>query len=725
MKFCTGNSLIRLLVIGCFGISLGLRGFERLPDGGLRIHDSGEWKVFELEQKSQLITKTLLANTPEAPVLSERGKPFTQTYRRLGTSRLVVKLQTGTDSQALARAVGATTPGAVAYAPGYFVFTAPSFAAALEAAEKLRNRPGVLYAEPILAKSWAKRGLPNDPLFSHQWHLLNTGQHGATPGVDVNITNVWPRFTGKGIVVNIVDDGLQYTHPDLADNVLLDWQHDYRDGDEDVAPITNGDKQDSHGTAVAGVVAARGNNGIGVVGAAYEASLVGVRLIGGDTGDDQDANAIAHSNSVVHISNNSWGPDDTGYIVGGVGSLALAALENGVSIGRGGKGTIFVWAAGNGGLEMDNANYDGFNSSIYTVSVGALNDQGRRADYSERGACLLVSAPSGLETRESARRQGTTTTDLLGDAGYNRGIGIIGPFAPGELADTDYTQAFNGTSSSAPLVSGVVALVLQANPNLGWRDLQEVLLRSAVKNDPGNAEWFTNAAGLHFNHNFGAGMVNADAAVKLALSWTNLPPQTNAVCVLTNLTVSIPDGDTNGTLHYLDFYRANLRVESVRLAVDIPHVHRGDLIIDLISPAGTISHLAEVHNDTNVNFTHTFKSVMNWGESSQGVWRVRVADARKNDATGMVKSLALTVYGTGEANVPHVYDNFRISAWTVKEGAIRLSVTGPPMLPLQIEGSFDLQNWTALYSTNTRNGKFDYSEALLPDDVVKYYRVTK
>jgi hypothetical protein len=132
-----------------------------------------------------------------------------------------------------------------------------------------------------------------------------------------------------------------------------------------------------------------------------------------------------------------------------------------------------------------------------------------------------------------------------------------------------------------------------------------------------------------------------------------------------------------------------------------------------------------MHNDTNANFTHTFKSVMNWGENSQGVWRVRVADARKNDATGTVRSLALTVYGTGQAFVPHTYDDFRISGWSVQDGVIRLSVTGPPMLPLQIEGSYDTQNWTALYATNSSSGKFDYSEALLQDDGVKYYRVTK
>lgn len=132
--------------------------------------------------------------------------------------------------------------------------------------------------------------------------------------------------------------------------------------------------------------------------------------------------------------------------------------------------------------------------------------------------------PSG---NDATRAQGTTTTDLVGDFGYNRSDVTAGPVGPDDLADRNYTQNYNGTSSAAPVVSGVVALMLQANPNLGWRDVQEVLIRSATQTDPQNVEWRTNKAGFKFNPNFGAGRVNAGAAVAFATNWTNLPAMTS------------------------------------------------------------------------------------------------------------------------------------------------------------------------------------------------------
>ncbi len=670
-----GSGRQKALFLACAGLIIGSpvgRSVEPAIAPVHYIEEDGRMRAFEIDPsvahittraKVQRVQTTLSTATAEEVrlyatalsnttgdevelVLYEKGAARTEEKRRILTQRVTARLAPGTDAQALATSFGAATAGELSYAPGHYIFQIPQTGGALRLAELLRTQPGVVSAQPILASKLYPRAVPNDPLLPQQWTLFNTGQNGALPGADINLEKVWDTYRGKGININIVDDGLQFTHPDLAANCNTQMQYDYRDNDNDPSPNTAGpqDSHDSHGTACAGVAAAVGNNNLGGAGSAFEATLIGVRLIGGSTGADQNAAAIGHSNSVVHISNNSWGPADNGMVIGGASSLELAALENGVKTGRGGKGTIFMWAAGNGGLNQDNANYDSYNSSIYTVSVGALNDLGEEADYSEPGACLAIAAPSGAENGENGRPQGTTTTDLVGDAGYNNSGKDVGPVGPDDLANRDFTQNFNGTSSATPLASGVVALVLQANPQLGWRDLQEVIIRTASKAAPGDSDWITNKAGFHFNHKFGAGRINASAAVNTALSWRNLDAQTNTLIVQENLALAIPDNDPNGVSRTCDV-TSNVRVEHVTVGVDIAHPYRGDLAITLTSPGGTVSRLAELHGDTNSVLVHTYKSVFNWGENSKGVWTVKVADLRAPNA-GTLNSLTLTVFGT-------------------------------------------------------------------------------
>ena len=642
-------------------------------------------------------------------VLYPKDSPRTEWTRRVLTREVLVRLAPGTDAAALARAVGATAGPELSYAPRHYIFRVTQPGAALQVAAALATQPGVEHVEPVLKRKLAKRLVPSDPLFSNQWTLLNTGQNGATAGADINVTNVWDSYRGTGIIVGVIDDGLLYTHPDLAANANTTIHYDYRDGDNDPKPegtagvnAQGEPNADSHGTATAGVIAARGNNGIGSAGVAFEASLVGLRLIGGTTGDTQDGAALSHSNSVIHIYNNSWGPTDNGLVKGGAGTLALAALQNGANTGRGGRGSIFVWAAGNGGAALDNAGYDSYNGSIYTISVGALTDLGTKADYSERGACLIVAAPSGAETDGGPRLQGTTTTDLLGDFGYNRSTVAIGAVNPGDLENRDYTQNYNGTSSAAPVVSGVVALILQANPNLGWRDVQEVLIRSATQTDPTNNEWRTNKAGFKFNPNFGAGRVNAGAAVALATNWSNLATMVTTTSEQASLSVAIPDNDSNGVIRSFDLSTSNLRVEQAVVTVDITHTKRGDLVINLVSPAGTISPLAELHNDTGANYTAmTFRSTFNWGEDSKGTWQVQVSDRRAAE-TGTLTRVKLDVFGTTPAAPT-------LAAKAVGTGQFTLGVAGTPALAytLQYNTNATVTNWTTLFSTNAPANIFD------------------
>ncbi|MFA6544337.1 MAG: S8 family serine peptidase [Limisphaerales bacterium] len=631
-----------------------LRGVYTLQDGGqTRVFEVALDEVYVRSQNSaqtipvaafgqvdavrthaELLTRTT-GNETEL-VLYEAGRPRDVASRRVLTKQVLVRMAPGAVPGPLAAMSGAAVGAEISHLPGHYLFTTAQTGSALTVAEWLRAQPGVISADPQLARQMVRRFIPNDPFFTNQWHLRNTGQNGGTPGMDINVTNVWDNFRGTGVTIGIVDDGLQGTHPDLTNNVNFAIGHDYNFGDNDPSPNV---LADFHGTAVAGVAAGRGNNGRGICGVAFEATLAGIRLIAAPTTDAQEAAAMLHSNAVVFVSNNSWGPADDAQNLSAPGPQMAAALASATTTGRGGLGTIFLWAAGNGGQVGDNANYDGYANSIYTIAVGALNDLGRRASYSEPGADVVISAPSG---NDSTRPQGTSTTDLVGTNGYNTGTSPD----PLEYTASDYTSRFNGTSSASPVAAGVVALLLQANPTLGWRDVQEILIRSATVNQPTHSDWFTNGAGFHFNHDFGAGLVNAGVAVALATNWTNLTPQFSYSAQQTGLGLSIPDNNSNGVTYAFNVVSGNIRVEHVTLTVNITHSFRGDLAVDLISPAGTVSRLAERHSDPNRDYQDwTFMSVRHWGELADGTWTVRVSDRSPSDA-GVLNSLALRLYGT-------------------------------------------------------------------------------
>lgn len=566
-------------------------------------------------------------------VLYEVGAPRNPYTRRVLTKQVLVRAESGAELDAAA--AGVSSPVAVDYAPGYFLVETAETGGALDAADRLRSQPGVQSAEPLLARQQRKKWVPNDTLFAQQWHLVNTGQGGGTAGIDVKVTNVWDAYRGSGILIGIVDDGLQVTHTDLVQNVntTIDWDWNGNDAD----PSPNVANEDFHGTSCAGVAAARGNNGRGVSGAAPEATLVGYRLIGGTATDAMEASAMTTNNHLVPIKSNSWGPNDDGATLEAPGALTAAAFSNATATGRGGRGTILVWAGGNGLDANDNANYDGYANSIYTIAVAALTDGGVQSWYSEPGANLVVTAPS------SGGATDIVTTDLMGEDGYN----YTG--ASGELADKNYTKTFGGTSSATPLVAGILALVLEANPNLGWRDVQEILIRSATKNAPSDADWRTNSAGFSFNHKYGAGLVNARAAVALATNWVNLGAQIRATVSETNQTLAIPDNNTNGLARSFNFAATGMRVEHATVTLDVRHLNRGQLAVTLTSPSGMQSRLAEKHTDSGDHYSGwTFSSVRHWGEPAQGTWTLKIADLTSG-TVGTMRWARVDLHGTALA----------------------------------------------------------------------------
>ena len=356
-----------------------------------------------------------------------------------------------------------------------------------------------------------------DFLYGCQWHLNNTGQFGSSPGHDINVEEVWESTKGEGVNIAIVDDGLQYSHPDLTDNVITSRNHSYY-GDDVYR------ENETHGTAVAGLIAARDNE-IGVRGAAPRASIYAYDLLAGRLSDAGIEDAMTRDRGVTAISSNSWGHHDLGRLFPNAATTD-AALVRGVQEGFGGKGISYVFAAGNGALRTDNSNFDGYNNHYAVISACSVNIGGVRSGYSEPGANLWVCAPSDDSSREYAGITTTTTRDR-------------------------YTTNFGGTSAAAPIVSGVIALVRATNAELTWRDVKLILAASARQVDADDDGWEEGALlygdnpdmeRYSFNHDYGFGLVDAGAAVALARDWpASSPPWREVTGRSSGEALSIPD----------------------------------------------------------------------------------------------------------------------------------------------------------------------------------------
>ncbi|MBE9041211.1 S8 family serine peptidase [Oscillatoriales cyanobacterium LEGE 11467] len=545
-------------------------------------------------------------------------------------TKWAIGLEAGASPEAVAASLGAENMGAVRHQPNTFILDFPSTIdpRKVPATSNPSPSPGVEFLYPLTQRQQQTRAvsprfLPNDSLFGDQWHLVNTGQTGGTVGVDANIELAWDLARGTGVVIAIVDNGLQPAHPDLSDRYRADLSFDFNDGDFDPSPII-GTARDYHGTAVAGVAAGNGNNNLGISGAAPNASIAGFRLVDAPTSDLDEANALSYKSQEIDIYNNSWGPTDDARRLEGPGPLTLAALENGTTNGRGGLGSIYLWSAGNGLEKNDNINYDGYANSRYTIAVGAIDHKGKQAFYSEPGAPMLVTAYSNGDG------VGITTTDLLGDDGLSSG---------------NYTSGFGGTSSSTPLVSGVVALMLEVNPNLTWRDVQHVLVETAEQNDIADLDWKTNGAGHLVNHKYGFGAVDALAAVEAATTWVTVAPEVSATSGEIAVKTTVPDNNPTGVSSTISIVE-DINLEWVEIVFDATHAYRGDLEIVLTSPDGTESVLAQTHDDFKDDYNSwTFTSARHWGESSFGDWTLAVSDGVGGDI-GLWNSWQLNFYGT-------------------------------------------------------------------------------
>ena len=490
--------------------------------------------------------------------------------------------------------------------------------------------------------------VPNDPLFADQWHLQNKGQVGADKlpgktGEDLNVVRAWNFATGTGVQIAVVDDGLDISHEDL--NVAQGKSWDYRINAYGDPSSSEG----AHGTSCAGLAAAKGGNGIGVTGVAFNARVVGYNLLVASTADF-GADAMVKGLADNHIYTNSYGATDGTGLLSPSDAAWRAAIDTGTATGRGRKGAVYIWAAGNG-APLDRSDYDGQTNYQGVLAVGSLNDQGKRSSYSEPGSNLLVMAFGG----EFCSGHTTTTTDVTAAAGFNDGTSQRNDY----LGLPNYTRCFNGTSAAAPQAAGVVALMLEANPGLGWRDVRALLASTARKSDPGDADWRNNAAGMPINHNFGFGAIQASAAVAAATTWKNLPPQKTAEARTTLVAPQpIPDNGATVTSELVvspSALGALRAIEFVDVNITLDHPDVGELELLLTSPSGTRSTLAVVH-DCRSEFGQTvgcgaalaegarFGVVRLMGESALGVWTLSMRDGKAGQ-TGALLAWGIKVYG--------------------------------------------------------------------------------
>ena len=494
---------------------------------------------------------------------------------------------------------------------------------ASEAASTLANwqTSGLIEAAyPLIERSMEPRWTPNDAKFNEQWHLVNSGQTGGISGEDVNITGAWNSYKGAGVVIGIVDDGLDWNHPDIFTDYDSSLDYDFCNNDGDPTPTSN----NAHGTAAGGVAAATGNNGIGVTGAAPEATLVGLQLISCSTTDVRESDTLGHERQSIDIYSNSWGPSDNGETLSGPGPLMLAALEADALQGRNGNGNIITWAAGNGLDDNDNSNYDGYANLRYTIAVTAVDHKGRQSYYAEPGANILVASPSNGDG------ESITTTDIEGSGGYS---------------SSDYTSTFGGTSSATPLVSGIIALMFEANANLTWRDVQHILVETSRKNHANDLSWSTNGAGHLVSHKYGYGVIDAGAAVAASVNWTTSEEEISFTSGTIQTDLDIPD-NTGEIVYSNTTVTDAIQIENIDVIVDLPHTFRGDMNLTLTSPSGTRSILAEKHGDGGNNFNNwRFGTVHHWGEDSRGEWSLSLEDQGNGDS-GTLNDWELIIYGT-------------------------------------------------------------------------------
>jgi len=474
---------------------------------------------------------------------------------------------------------------------------------------------------------------PNDPLYFGGQVGNENGQtylHGKKwvdgqllddQAPHINVLGAWAAgYTGQGVVIGIVDDGLETAHEDLGPNFVA--EHSYNFGalvgqdPANVEPVNPGDR---HGVPAAGIAAARGGNGLGVTGVAPYAGLSALRIDWYDTTSDMFTQATEYHSEQIQVKSHSY-TQSISYM--NDHEMVIANRNSAAA------GCVNVRAAGN---SYANANARSAQADRTSIVVAALGSDAQAADYSNFGANVFVTAPSSDSLYNLDQ---ITTTDRSGADGFN-----------GIPTHDAYTNAFGGTSASTPIVAGVVALVLQANGDLDVRGVKHVLAETSRVVDPGHGDWQTNGAGYSFNPYYGFGLVDATAAVNYAAAYT--APGREISIGSGQVAVDQAIADIGPAVTSTFTITDTNPLESIELQVtlgDGPYWGNYDIL--LTSPLGTTSQLSYSEIGAPGAFelaSWEFSSAQFWGENPAGQWIVSIQDLVAQDS-GTWESYEFTGY---------------------------------------------------------------------------------
>ncbi|KAJ7766898.1 peptidase S8/S53 domain-containing protein [Mycena metata] len=566
---------------------------EHDPTTGVPLSDvAGALGVEVVEQAGELINHWLVRVEKSESDLSPRGEIFDRvldTYNRMRRDPALAQRSNG-----------------VASSVRYL------------ARQTLRQRvkrapPPIPQPTDWTAQAIADRLGIQDPMFTKQWHLVNDEE----PEHSMNATSVWEEMglTGKGIISSLVDDGLDYTSEDLKDNFDAEDSYDFNDHEKLPTPKNS---DDHHGTRCAGQIAAGKNNACGI-GIAYNSKVAGVRILSGPISDVDEAASLNYGFQNVSIYSCSWGPPDNGKSMEGPGYLIKKAVVNGINNGRGGLGSIFVFASGNGATHGDQCNFDGYTNSIYSVTVSAVDYKGLHPYYSEPCAANMIVAYS------SGSGRSIVTTDK---------------------GENSCATTHGGTSAAAPNAVGVFALALEARPDLTWRDIQHLCVLTARQINKDDPDWEPTALkGRSYSYKYGFGALDAYEFVKAAKTWEVVKPQVWFHTPTIQIEYGVmPEPEVysggqligkGGIVSWMTVTRqmveeANMeKLEHINVKVWIDHTRRGDVEVEVVSPTGIRSVLAGKRSGDAAKTGYpgwTFMSVKHWGENPVGDWSIKVND---------------------------------------------------------------------------------------------------
>ncbi len=541
------------------------------------------------------------------------------------TPRLVVTLPRGINPNKFANTYAVKLVGEMVVPANTYIYNAGTISNAERLINRLKNtdmNPVMDSIMPIIRDAF----VPNDSLYPinspvapwpGQWYLKKTG----AALVDINIVPAWNLdFTGSGVVIGLIDDGFEITHPDLTTNYSATNAFDFGQSDSNPSPVTS---LDVHGTAMAGTIAARGGNSVGITGVSPFALWTGLRVDFDGTESafaSQTANATSFRSSstvtTIKIKNHSYSLSSP-FVSATLQTTALSSSAL--------AGTIHVHSAGNGrGSSTEDVNKQAEKAQTPVIVASAMDSLGKFLPSSSFGAHVAVCVPT-YDASVAGTLSFVTTDRTTEGNGYNGG----GDTFP----SSDYTSLGGYTSSAAALVSGAMGVIKQAQPILDTRFAKHMLARTSTQVDladvsvESDGSWKTNQAGFKHNQNYGWGLLNVGSMTTEATKWAGTTSLISAGSGSVNVSALIPDGVLTGITRTFTFAGTSTPLEEVQLGLTATHAYRGDLEAYVTSPGGTTSRMfIQAGSDDGDNINWTFTSLAFWGENPVGVWSVKVVD---------------------------------------------------------------------------------------------------